>query len=175
MRRVLFQAWPAADHPLKQLPRQRGSNNRLPQTHCAAVCHARFAGSEAAPLSLLAPSRTSLCKAQVMHLSIPKKYNMFISRKGMVFRGVKCGLRKAGDNLRRTATRSVHWGSHPLPSTNWFIETSCNYRCRFCFATFQDIPSKEVLCEAHLMASAVSSCAHALHVSSATCHRHALC
>ena len=37
----------------------------------------------------------------------------------------------------------------PIPSVNYHLWKPCNMRCRFCFATFQDIPA-EVLPKGHL-------------------------
>ena len=37
----------------------------------------------------------------------------------------------------------------PIPSVNYHLWKPCNMRCRFCFATFQDIPT-EVLPKGHL-------------------------
>lgn len=47
-----------------------------------------------------------------------------------------------------TKTRNVPSASWP-PSVNFHLWKPCNMRCRFCFATFEDIPP-EVLPEGHL-------------------------
>ena len=39
--------------------------------------------------------------------------------------------------------------TRPIPSVNYHLWKPCNMRCRFCFATFQDIPT-EVLPKGHL-------------------------
>lgn len=31
------------------------------------------------------------------------------------------------------------------PTVNWHLEPRCNYTCKFCFATLQDIPGDEVV------------------------------
>lgn len=33
------------------------------------------------------------------------------------------------------------------PTVNWHLEPRCNYACKFCFATFGDIPPEEVVRE----------------------------
>ncbi|PNW85647.1 hypothetical protein CHLRE_03g196300v5 [Chlamydomonas reinhardtii] len=37
------------------------------------------------------------------------------------------------------------------PTVNWHLEPRCNYHCKFCFATFSDIPSSEVVKDADLL------------------------
>lgn len=48
-----------------------------------------------------------------------------------------------GGDHQISAQESPH-GSVLPPTVNWFIEKHCNYACKFCFATFSDIPSAEV-------------------------------
>lgn len=37
-------------------------------------------------------------------------------------------------------------GAKPIPPVvSWFVEPRCNYLCKFCFATFTDIPDAEVV------------------------------
>lgn len=51
------------------------------------------------------------------------------------------------------------------PTVNWHLEPRCNYHCKFCFATFSDIPSSEVVKDADLL----------LAVSTAVLGRHSSC
>ncbi len=37
------------------------------------------------------------------------------------------------------------------PTVNWHLEPRCNYHCKFCFATFSDIPAAEVVKDADLL------------------------
>jgi hypothetical protein len=51
---------------------------------------------------------------------------------------------KAGSSVTVLDPAEIEGSALPLV-VNWHLEPRCNYGCKFCFATFEDIPGAEVV------------------------------
>ncbi len=60
--------------------------------------------------------------------------------------------RECGGKREASAVKFASGPVAPLPPTvNWHLEPRCNYGCKFCFATFNDLPADQVVRDKDLL------------------------